>query len=162
MSSLKDKLASVENRPFQPIFTGNLNFNKYLNEYMEKQMKARVEKQRPKTALSKSLNPSIPSRNTSRLSGGSRPLTAGTSGNKSSSETKNVTFKKLNNKSENEDEVEENASQASTNLSMFSLAQTDHTLPKMKKYNQFNYRSFFERYLNRRAAVKIPSYNMPT
>ncbi len=158
--SLKERLASVENRSYQPVFTANLNFNKYLTEHIEKQKKTRVadKQQRPKTALSKSIDLNQKtSRGTSRLSTNSRPLT-------SLANNKSVSFKKPNDhKSANDEEdIYEHVSETSTNLSMFSLAQSDHTLPKMKKYNQFNYRSYFERYMNRRAVVKIPTYNMPT
>ena len=65
------------------------------------------------------------------------------------------------NKEETKLDIElDTESEASTNLSLFSI-NSERTLPKMKKYNMFNYRSYFERYLNRKAVVKIPSNLLP-
>jgi len=48
----------------------------------------------------------------------------------------------------------------STNISLFSM-ESSKTLPEAKSYGNFKYFSYFERYMNRRAIVKIPTHLMP-
>ena len=47
-----------------------------------------------------------------------------------------------------------------TNISLLTL-NSDETLPPKKSYGSFQYFSYFERYMNRRSPVKIPSYLLP-
>lgn len=47
-----------------------------------------------------------------------------------------------------------------TNISLLTL-NSDETLPPKKSYGNFQYFSYFERYMNRRSPVKIPSYLLP-
>ena len=48
----------------------------------------------------------------------------------------------------------------STNLSLLSL-ESDQTLPFFKTYGQFDYFSYFEKYMNIRSKFKIPKELMP-
>jgi hypothetical protein len=47
-----------------------------------------------------------------------------------------------------------------TNISLLSI-ESKKTLPEIKSYGNFKYFSYFERYMNRRMAVKIPTHLMP-
>lgn len=48
----------------------------------------------------------------------------------------------------------------SINLSLFSLESVEY-VSNREKYGRFNYSSYFERYMNRKAIVKIPQNLMP-
>lgn len=48
----------------------------------------------------------------------------------------------------------------SINLSLFSLESVEY-VSNREKYGKFNYSSYFERYMNRKAIVKIPQNLMP-
>jgi len=54
-------------------------------------------------------------------------------------------------------------SQASTNLSLLSITSNDEQefMPIKKTYGQFNYFSYFERYMNRKSKFKISTHLLP-
>ena len=56
--------------------------------------------------------------------------------------------------------LNDDASETSTNISLLSL-ESKELLPQRKSYGNFNYVSFFEKYMNRRSKYKLSPHLMP-
>ena len=50
---------------------------------------------------------------------------------------------------------------ASTNLSIFSMTNSDRSMPLFRTYGKFNYFSYYEKFINMRSKNRIPKELMP-
>lgn len=156
---LREDLLSITNRPYQPVFTARLN-----TPSREKRSKhLGLERARPQTcpkpnttSLACSTQPTTSRATTAILMTTYKPVAS----RGASASTRKNTFLKPNDTLDNKDDGFDNVSEVSTNISLLSM-ESNKTLPELKSYGSFKYFSHFERYMNRRAIVKIPSHLMP-
>ena len=148
---LREDLVSITNRPYQPVFSARLN-----TPYEKKRA---LEKSRPQTcpklAGTSFANTQLTSRATTAVTHKSRVKQP------SASKTESIKLNETIDRVRNEiDDEFDNVSTVSTNISLFSM-ESSKTLVNSRSYGNFKYLSYFERYMNRRAAVKIPPNFMP-
>ena len=155
--SLREELISISNKPYQPIFSGKLN-----TAYEKKRESDRTRPQTCPKVLNGTTNTTTTSVANTQFT--SRATTATGFRHNTPQHTHNAHMSSRRNdflKQATQQNAEyEQDSLDGTNISLFST-ESDRTLPVMKSYGNFDYFSYFERYMNRRAVVKIPINYLP-
>lgn len=164
--SLLDDLQFLQQKSYQPLYSGrkNFEFNNFFNFFPSGKIRTCYNNQitkkineRPKTSVSVTVTNTSPDFPASpfRSHSSSYNLSQRQSTNRSSFvRNPSSTF-------DSKIELPNLADDNSIDISLFNVESEHNFQLDRKEYGKFNYFSYFERYMNRIAKWKIPSYLLP-
>lgn len=151
--SLYEKLAVIDNKKYQPIYSGNKIFNKIFSKNLPNRFEilAKIENRNSRKHYLDEIK--LKTKNLKKTTS-AKMIANGPKRSSLSDSEENSVYLVDNSTEVPSSLIKKEYDLDSINLSLLSL-NSDEFIVNREKYGKFKYSSYFERYMNRRAAVKI-------